>query len=56
MGLTHGRAVLEQDLRNAGLLPAHAEQCRWRMDTDCPGGYVLTYTVVLAHHEERLYE
>jgi hypothetical protein len=38
---------LEHHLQAAGLLPATAEQRRWRMDFETPGHYRLTFSVTL---------
>jgi hypothetical protein len=35
--------TIEKLLRANGFIPEHAEQLRWRLDTDTPGGYILTY-------------
>jgi hypothetical protein len=35
--------IIEKVLRANGFIPEHAEQLRWRLDTDTPGGYVLSY-------------
>ena len=47
--LLQGRDMdaIEQRLQAAGLLPMQAQQRRWRMDAEHPGGYVLTYEVTL---------
>lgn len=39
--------VIEGQLYAYGLLPVQAEQRRWRMDPDVPGGYIMTYVCVL---------
>jgi hypothetical protein len=39
--------TIEKVLRANGLIPDHAEQLRWRLDTDTPGGYVLMYLCAL---------
>ena len=39
--------AIEHQLCDAGLLPLQAQQRRWRMDLEAPGGYVLAFTVVL---------
>ena len=39
--------AIERQLQRAGLLPVHVQACRWRMNPDAPGGYVLTFTVGL---------
>lgn len=39
---------VERRLQGYGLVPAQASERRWRIDTDTPGGYVLTYTYVLS--------
>ena len=39
--------VIERQLQSYGLLPVQAEERRWRMDPDAPGGYLLQYTFVL---------
>lgn len=38
---------VERRLRAYALLPMQARERRWRMDTDVPGGYILTYTFTL---------
>ena len=45
--LLQGRAMdaVEQELRDWGLLPRQAQERRWRMDPEAPGGYVLAFTV-----------
>ena len=49
----HGRVMdaVEQELRDWGLLPRQAQERRWRMDPDAPGGYVLAFTCVLPLEE-----
>lgn len=42
---------MTQQLRQAGLLPVAVPACRWRLDTDSPGGYVLTFPVTLVVQE-----
>lgn len=39
-------------LQRVGLLPSQAEQRRWRMDTETPGAYRLTFTVTLPAEPE----
>ena len=53
--LLHGQTMpaLERQLERYGLLPVQATERRWRMDTDTPGNYRLTYTVTLPRSEER---
>jgi len=50
-GLPH--TELERQLRTAGLLPAAATQCRWRMDAE-RYGYVVSYEVVVQIETEPL--
>lgn len=38
---------IEQQLCDAGVLPAQAQERRWRMDHDYPGGYILMFTLVV---------
>lgn len=44
-----GRAMpeVESQLQAAGLLPREAQHLRWRMDLEAPGGYLLSYSVLL---------
>jgi len=44
--------ALEAQLQALGVLPAGAEQRRWRMDTDTPGNYRLSYTLTLPAQRE----
>ena len=47
--LLQGRDMdaIEHQLQAYRVLPAEAEQRRWRMDPDAPGGYILTYVLVV---------
>ena len=38
---------IEWQLQRYGLLPVQAQDRRWRMDPDTPGGYLLQYAFVL---------
>lgn len=38
---------IERSLQGYGLLPMHAQERRWRLDHEHPGGYVLTFTCAL---------
>lgn len=39
---------IEGQLEDYGLMPLEAQNRRWRMDHEHPGGYVLTFTFALA--------
>lgn len=36
---------ITQLLRHAGVLPVAVQECRWRLDTDRPGGYIVMFSV-----------
>lgn len=38
---------LEHQLQTAGLLPGNAQNRRWRLDVESPGGYILMFTCVV---------
>lgn len=39
---------IEAQLQAAHLLPVAVQERRWRLDAERPGGYIFTFTVVLA--------
>ena len=43
--------AIEHRLHGYGLLPVQAQQRRWRMDPEAPGGYVLAFSCVLPEEE-----
>lgn len=48
---SHDMEAIERLLHAAGVFPGQAQDRRWRMDHERPGGYVLSYTVALAPEE-----
>lgn len=40
--------AIEHQLQAAHLLPVAVQERRWRLDPERPGGYIFTFTVVLA--------